>query len=146
MQAIFGTIAEHGEPMTFGELRDIAFPQGTYEGDMARILGPSNVGRVRSLRRAIQSMVKSETLVAIGKGGRADPQRYNIHPFIAVMCGIPSKADISLGHLLLEARPQIPDSEWPQYLAQFSISEARAERCMQVAKDKRGNTMTPATE
>src|SRR5262249_14951208 len=129
-QAVFGTIAKHGEPMTFAELRDLAFPQGTYVRDMARILGPSNVGRVRSLRRAIQGMVKSETLVTSGRGGRADPHRYFIHPFLAALCGISSKADANLGKLLLEARPQIPDGEWRQWLTQFGIDEARAERCM----------------
>ena len=119
--------------MTFAQLRDIAFPAGTYAGDMARILGASNVGCIRSLRRAIQGMVRSEILVTSGKGGPAEPHRYSIHPFVAAMCGISSKADIDLGKLLLEARPQVPDGEWKQWLTQFGINEARAKRCIQAA-------------
>lgn len=141
-RAIFGTIYEHGKPMTFAEIRNIAFPEGTYAGDMARILGPSNVGVVRSLRRAIQKMVEQEILVAAGKGGRADPHRYSIHPFVAAMCGIhmASEVDISAGKLLLEARSQIAtDDEWRDWIKQFGMTIEDADRHMNAARRVKDN-------
>jgi hypothetical protein len=41
------------EPMTFKQILDIAFPEGTFEGDMAHTLGASSVGVTRPMRRAL---------------------------------------------------------------------------------------------
>ncbi len=45
---------------------------------------------MRSARRAIHKMVKDGTLIAIGSGGRGDPYRYAIHPFLKVVIEDPS--------------------------------------------------------
>lgn len=42
--------------MTFVEIMAVAFPEGSYEFDIAKVVGGSNVGRVRSLRRALQRL------------------------------------------------------------------------------------------
>ena len=44
------------DPMTFVEIMAVAFPEGSYEFDIAKVVGGSNVGRVRSLRRALQRL------------------------------------------------------------------------------------------
>jgi hypothetical protein len=38
---------------------------------------------VRSVRRALQSLIRKEVVIALGKGGRADPHRYCLHPVVA---------------------------------------------------------------
>jgi hypothetical protein len=130
-RAIFETIRKHGKPMTFAEIQNMAFPEGTYDGDMARALGASNVGVIRSMRRAIQKMVEQEVLVAAGNGGRGDARRYSIHPIIAAMC----RGDASTGKLLLEVRPQIATGdEWRDWIKQFGMTVEDAERCIDAAR------------
>jgi len=38
------------------EIMAVAFPEGSYEFDIAKVVSGSNVGRVRSLRRALQRL------------------------------------------------------------------------------------------
>ena len=54
------------EAMTFKQIVDIAFPEGTFDGDMARTLGASNVSRPRSLRRALFRLCEKGVLKKIG--------------------------------------------------------------------------------
>src|SRR5262245_55987941 len=134
-RAIFETMLEHGKPMTFAELRNIAFPEGTYAGDMVRLLGASsasNVGVIRSMRRAIQRMVEQEVLIARGSGVPGDPHRYSIHPFIVAMCQ--PNGNASVGKMLREARPQVAtDDEWRDWIKQFGMTVEDAERHMNAA-------------
>jgi hypothetical protein len=130
-RAIFETMRRHGKPMTFADIQNIAFPEGTFEGEMARALGASNVGVIRSMRRSIQKMVEQEVLVSAGNGRRGDAWRYSIHPIIAAMC----RGDASTGKLLLEARPQIAtDNEWRDWIKQFGMTVEDAERYMDAAR------------
>lgn len=75
---LVGTIIRHGKPITFGELRGCAIDPR---------LGFLSSSEERSLRRALQGLVRDKTLIALGGGGRADPHRYFINPLIAAMVG-----------------------------------------------------------
>jgi hypothetical protein len=79
---IFELLRDTKKPMTFAEILACAYPPGSFEGDMAKVLGNSNVGGVRSLRRALHKMVKDGALVELGKGGRAGPHHYYFHPIV----------------------------------------------------------------
>ena len=73
--------------MTFADILARAFPDGRYEADMVKALGPGKVARVRSLRRAMKSLVDDHSLIAIGEGGPADPKRYWLNPMMIAMSG-----------------------------------------------------------
>jgi hypothetical protein len=70
------------KPMTFADILARAFPEGSYEADMAKALGSGQVARIRSLRRAMKSLVDDNMLIAIGEGGPADPKRYWLNPMM----------------------------------------------------------------
>jgi hypothetical protein len=74
-------------PMTFAEIMAIAYPEGGCEGDMAKALGNANVGRVRSLRRALRRLCDDGIIMLIGEGGRGDPRRYWKNPMLVAMSG-----------------------------------------------------------
>jgi len=76
-RSIWGTILQHGKPMTFAEMRG-----GPHIGDSFE----------RSARRALQKMVKDDVLIAIGTGGRGQPFRYFPHPFLIGMMDDKAKA------------------------------------------------------
>jgi hypothetical protein len=82
---VFILLMNAKKPMTFAEILAQAYPDGSFESDMAKVLGNSNVGRVRSLRRALHKGVKDEVIMTIGKGGRAEPHRYCIAPIALAM-------------------------------------------------------------
>jgi hypothetical protein len=128
------------KPMTFAEILACAYPPGSFEGDMAKTLGGSNVGRVRSLRRALHKGVKDGALTALGKGGRADPHRYYIDAVVLAMI-TKDKAEYdeltrwarerpaNVGELLLEARGQMTDQEFYDWTkSEFKMSPEQAEQ------------------
>jgi hypothetical protein len=81
---VFVLLRDTKKPMTFAEILACAYPAGTFNGDMAKALGGSNVGGVRSLRRALHKMVKDGVVVELGKGGRECPHHYYFHPVLLV--------------------------------------------------------------
>jgi hypothetical protein len=64
------------KPMTFEQILAIAFPEGSYESDMAKALGGTNVGRVRSLRRALRKLCDVGIIQITGRR----PAHYRLHP------------------------------------------------------------------
>jgi hypothetical protein len=80
-------ILHSSNPLTFAEIMAIAFPEGSYEADMAKICGGSNVGAIRSLRRALRRLCDDGSIMMIGKGGRADPYRYWVDPMMLALFG-----------------------------------------------------------
>jgi hypothetical protein len=64
------------KPLTFAEIVAIAYPEGGFEGDMAKVLGSSNVGAVRSLRRALKRLADDGMIIRSGGGRRGNPHRY----------------------------------------------------------------------
>ena len=73
-RALWAAIQQHGKPMTFDDIRAVALGN-----DPDRKLRPAFE---RSLRRALQYMVRDGGLIAIGEGGRSEPFRYFIHPLV----------------------------------------------------------------
>jgi hypothetical protein len=47
------------EPMTFEQILDAAYPPGSFENDMAKTIGASQVGRVRSTASRIVQALRS---------------------------------------------------------------------------------------
>jgi len=74
-------------PLTFAEIMAIAYPEGGFEGDMAKVLGNSNVGAVRSLRPALRRLCDDGSVMIIGEGGRGDPHRYWVDPMMVALSG-----------------------------------------------------------
>jgi hypothetical protein len=81
------TLRHAGKPMTFAEIFALAYPEGSFEADMIKALGPSKVSGVRSLRRAVHKMVEDQVLIALGNGGPSEPYRYFFHPMLIGMMG-----------------------------------------------------------
>jgi hypothetical protein len=77
MRYLFGVIRHTGRPMTFAEIRKVAIGND----------GWLSFSEERSLRRALQTMVRDEGIIALGSGGRADPHRYSINPLVFAMAG-----------------------------------------------------------
>ena len=67
------------EPMTFEEISARAYPAGTFNGDLAKVIGGSNVGGVRSLRRALGKLCDLGVIQIVGRR----PHHYRLHPFFA---------------------------------------------------------------
>jgi hypothetical protein len=65
------------EPMTFEQILARAFPDGTFEGDMTKTIGGSNVGKVRSLRRALRKLC-DDGVIQMMIGRRL--HHYRLHP------------------------------------------------------------------
>jgi hypothetical protein len=137
------------KPMTFAEILACAYPPGSFNGDMAKVLGGANVGAVRSLRRALQKMVKDGTLTALGEGGPAAPHRYYIDAILLAMitkdkaeyeemtrCLRPDPAHT--GELLLEARGQMTDKEFYDWIkSEFKMTPEQAEQFIDAAHQAR---------
>jgi len=100
---LFRLVRDSNKPMTFANILARAFPEGSYEADMVKALGPGNVARVRSLRRAMKSLVDDNMLIAIGDGGPADPKRYWANPMMIAMTG--NNDDFERVSAMLEAEP-----------------------------------------
>jgi hypothetical protein len=116
---------------------------------MAKMLGGSSVGAVRSLRRALHKMVKDGTLITMGKGRPGKPYRYYFEPtFLAiVLSGDKAKFDemsrwdaerpAHVGKLLLEARSQMADKEFFDWIkAKFKMTPEQAEQYIDAAHQK----------
>jgi hypothetical protein len=87
------TILRSPDPLTFAQIVAIAFPEGSYESDMAKIVGGSRVGAIRSLRRALQRLCDDGSIMIIGKGGRGDPHRYWVDPMMLALFGEKARYD-----------------------------------------------------
>jgi hypothetical protein len=87
------------EPMTFKQIFAIAYPVGTYEGDLAAAIGGSNVGGIRSLRRALGRLVDQGVIQGMGRR----PLHYRLAP-VFVRKRIEHKPElIRLVHRIIEA-------------------------------------------
>lgn len=98
-------VVNSDKPMTFADILACAYPEGSYEGDMVKEFGQVNVGRVRSLRRALKNLVDDETLIAIGEGGPADPKRYWLNPLMMALCDNWNKEDLDRISAVLQNEP-----------------------------------------
>jgi hypothetical protein len=81
------------DPLTFAQIMAIAFPAGSYERDIAKICGGSNVGQIRSMRRALRRLCDDSSIMIIGQGGRGDPYRYWLNPMMLAAFGNKSRYD-----------------------------------------------------
>ena len=80
-------IVRSSDPMTFAQIMAIAYPEGSFESDMAKIIGGSRVGGIRSLRQALKRLCDEGWIMIIGKGGRGDPHRYWVDPMMLALFG-----------------------------------------------------------
>jgi hypothetical protein len=48
---------------------------------------------VRAVRHSLHKLVKDQLLIAMGKGGRADPHRYFLHPYLIGAISYHNKAE-----------------------------------------------------
>src|SRR5262249_13495163 len=128
---LFNLLHSNEKPMTFAEILARAYPAGSYERDMAKIIGGSKVGRVRSLRRTLLKMVRDDALVTLGSGRRGDPHRYEINGFIKNE----ALRHTNVGLLLLEARTGFPSrDEFLSWVKEnFGLSELQAYDLMALA-------------
>ena len=140
------------EAMTFKQILDIAFPEGTFDGDMARILGASNVSRPRSLRRALFRLCEKGVLKKIGI---KTPYSYQLMPFfheaefnppligLFYQCAAEDRTErhASIGAMLLEARPQFAsDDDFRDWLQrEFGMTLRQANERMDAARRKKDN-------
>ena len=78
---LYRLVAENpAKAVTFDEiLMSIRQSWGVNDPGNKELIGPS---LKRSLRRALQRLVETEHVVAIGDGGRGDPFRYCVHPLV----------------------------------------------------------------
>jgi hypothetical protein len=76
---VFATLCEQGKPVTFAELRTLAEPDATLR------LALRDASLERSLRRALNGMIRDKTVIALGAGGRADPYRYAINSLMTTL-------------------------------------------------------------
>ncbi len=118
------------DPMTFAEIMTIAYPEGSFESDMAKALGGSRVGRVRSLRRALRRLCDTGDVMMLGEGRQRDLHRYWLNP----MLGDNAPNASHLGELLLEARCQLTHKEFCGWIKrEFKMSPERAEQFIDIA-------------
>jgi hypothetical protein len=72
---LFQAMRHSGKPLTFAEIVETAYPPEPDE-----YLPVS--WEIRSLRRALYTMVEDNGIIRTGEGGPADPYRYCINPMI----------------------------------------------------------------
>jgi hypothetical protein len=78
--AFLSTIRVYRRPLTFEDFLVILRQgQGVKPG-----VKPKR-SFARSLRRALQTLVRNQLLITIGKGGPGDPFRYFLHPMLVGM-------------------------------------------------------------
>ena len=65
------------EPMTFEQILARTYPPGSFEYDVAKEISGSQVGRVRSLRRALGRLCDLGIIQILDRR----PNRYRLHPF-----------------------------------------------------------------
>jgi hypothetical protein len=101
---LWAIMCQSDKPMRFDEIAARAFPEGSFEADMTKVLGGSNVARVRSLRRALREACDDGVPLAVGKGGRRDPHRYCLDPMFAAI--VLEKDDYRRASAVVEADPE----------------------------------------
>ena len=74
-QYLFQAMRHSGKPLTFAEILETAYPPEPHEYQPV-------LWELRSLRRALYTMVKDDGVIRTGAGGPADPYRYCINPII----------------------------------------------------------------
>jgi hypothetical protein len=146
---ILGLLWQIKKPMTFAEISARAYPPGSFEHDMVKAFGSAKVSGIRSLRRALHKLIVDGTLTAHGEGGPADPHRYYFD-HIALAMITKGKAEYEemtrwsrsgqmeksahLGELLLEARDQMADQEFYDWIKSgFGMTPEQAERYIDAA-------------
>jgi hypothetical protein len=72
---LFQAMRHSGKPLTFAEILETAYPPEPHEYQPVS-------WEIRSLRRALYTMVKDNGVTRTGAGGPADPYRYCINPII----------------------------------------------------------------
>ncbi len=75
---LLAAIERHGKPMTFWEMRAALLPQNDGLEPDVRLLRSFD----RSASRALHRLVSQNVLIVIGRGGRAGPFRYFLHPMV----------------------------------------------------------------
>jgi hypothetical protein len=91
------------EPMTFEEIIARAYPEGSFEGDMARVLGSSNVSPTRSLRRALGKLCDLGVIQIVSRR----PHYYRLHPFFVTEQAEYNPKLISLLCSILKDEPEM---------------------------------------
>jgi hypothetical protein len=77
-QYLLQAMRSSGKPLTFAEIVETAYPPEPHEYQPV-------LWELRSLRRALYTMVKDNGVIRTGAGGPADPYRYCINPIEAVI-------------------------------------------------------------
>src|SRR5262245_2209815 len=141
------------EPMTFKQILDIACPEGTFDGDMARALGASSVGITRSRRRALFRLCEKGVLKKRGiktpYGYQLSPgylpqerdEEYTVETLGLIYRCMKEDRDASTGALLLEARPQLgSDNEFYDWArTNFGMTKRQVQDCMNAARRAKDN-------
>jgi hypothetical protein len=65
------------EPVSFEQILAQAYPKGSLEGGMAKVLESSNISPTRSLYRALRKLVDLGVIQIVGR----HPYHYRLHPF-----------------------------------------------------------------
>jgi hypothetical protein len=76
---VFATLCEQGKPVTFAELHLLAEP------DVTLRLALRGASLERSLRRALNHMIRDKTVMALGSGQGSDPYRYAINSLLTAL-------------------------------------------------------------
>jgi hypothetical protein len=76
---VFATLSEQAKPVTFAELRSLAEPDATLRSALR------GASLERSLRRALNHMIRDKTVIALGVGCRVDPYRYAINSLMTAL-------------------------------------------------------------
>lgn len=79
-RALYLTILHGHKPMTFANIRDHIAKARDYPPGVTMLPDFQ-----RSVRRALKRMVDDQAIIALGKGGPADPHRYCPNPMLVAM-------------------------------------------------------------
>jgi len=104
---LLSIIGNASAPMTFADIFARVFPEDSHEAIFASMLGGSNVGAVRSLRRALKKLCDDGAVLALGKGGRSDPCRYCLDPIVVALGG--TKEQFEKAIAVIESDPASAD-------------------------------------
>ena len=95
-RCLLDAIEEHGQPMTFADIRIVVKKDAGAEWYVTH---PSFE---RSLRRALNTLVRNEFLITLGNGRPGNPYRYFHHPYLIMFMGENTPRGRAL-HLALNA-------------------------------------------
>jgi hypothetical protein len=70
---------QSSKPQTFADMMKPILVAGGYNGTFA-MWRTDNPSRVRSLRRALRTLIDKGFVIELGRGGRRQPFRYCAHP------------------------------------------------------------------